>query len=247
MRKWAFVVFPHAGGLGQNFFKLKPHLPPEADFICVDYRGKKSASVQDLAARLLEDLRPKLFAMDTRIAFLGYSLGGLVAYEMACLLADQGREPELLMTAAMVPPQIQGSRPESEKYHPLSDELFIEKMEREAGINAAAFRDPIFRKAFLPALRQEVEIAEKYQFIEKKQRLSCRVISLYGREDKIVFKPGRGPEEFLERLGAWGQLTTGKFVLHLVGGGHFFLLEDSVPGMALIRQELNQDSSPGIS
>src|SRR6185436_10028203 len=96
------------------------------------------------------------------VVFLGYSLGGLAALEAALLLAEEEKEISLLITASMVPPRLQARKSEIEKYHTLEDEAFLERMEKEAGVNREPFQDPAFRKAFLPALRKEVEIAEKY-------------------------------------------------------------------------------------
>jgi medium-chain acyl-[acyl-carrier-protein] hydrolase len=172
-------------------------------------------------------------------------LGGLVALEAARLLAGEEKELSLLVTVSMVPPRVQALKGESEKYHLLEDDPFLEKMEKEAGVSLAPFRDPVFRRAFLPALRREVEIAEKYKPTEAGKKLDCPVLSLYGREDRIIFREGKTPEGLAEALGAWKEWTTGGFTLGFAEGGHFFLLDDPARGTALIRSRLDELEGTG--
>jgi surfactin synthase thioesterase subunit len=248
-RKWVLVVFPHAGGIGSSFFKLKPYLPDGVDLVCLDYPGKgerrddpSGKCVQDLAAGQLKYLRFLYANPENRIAFLGYSLGGLVAYETACLLADEGREPEILFAAAIYPPPFQGKGDPLKKYYLLDDERFLDRMEKAMGLHLDLFKEPKFRRAFLPILRREIEIAEKYQFQPRSQLLSCRIMGLYGRKDKALFDTEKSLEDYRDRLNLWRELTRGDFTLHFMEGGHFFLMDDPAPGMVMINREL-QDFS----
>jgi medium-chain acyl-[acyl-carrier-protein] hydrolase len=252
--EWNLAILPHAGGLSANFFDLKPFLPAGVHWMGFDYPGRGSRpvaggnSVQGLAVQLLEPLRPLCAQPARRTVFLGYSLGGLVGYEAACLLAEEGRAPDLLLTAAAVPPQLQYQRTLAEKYYPLEDGPFLKKLGEQTGVDVAPFQDPLFRRAFLPTLRREVEMAEEYRFVEKARRLTCPIISLYGKEDRVLF----GQEEPLEGLrgplGRWGELTDGGFSAHFLEGGHFFLLENPAPGMEILREGLEgveKEGGPG--
>lgn len=233
------MSFPHAGGWGTSFLSLQPFLPPETHFVILDYPRKRGqpanalpGSVQGLAEYFLNDLRPILGKPGEKTAFFGYSMGGLVAYEAARLLKKEGIKPDILITASMVPPQLQSMG--RTRYHLLDDSSFLEAVAKDTGISTDLSKKRIFLKYLFPFLRREVEMAEKYRWIPG-ERIDCPIICLYGREDKIVFDKGGNPEDYRKEMSLWGDLTSGCFSLHFIEGGHLFMLENPAPGMEVIR------------
>lgn len=246
--KRVFVAFPHAGGMGAGFLKLHPYLPEGTGFEFLDYPGKGGRrdhplpdTVQGLASYLLAELRPFFQRDRGRVVFFGYSLGALVAYEAACLLAQEGLQAEMLVTVSMVPPQLQ-SRGRT-RYHLLEDGPFLEEVGKATAFSPVFLKEPAFQKTFLPPLRKEVTVAEKYHW-NATESLACPILSLYGREDRVAWDKGGSPEGYRD-LGLWGELTRGGFYLHFMEGGHFFLLQDPAPGMSVIRRELQKRDSTG--
>ena len=136
-----FVSFPHAGGWGTSFLSLQPFLPPETrlrNSWITRVRGDNRQmpfprSVQGLAEYFLNDLRPILGKPGEKTAFFGYSMGGLVAYEAARLLKKEGIKPDILITASMVPPQLQSMG--RTRYHLLDDSSFLEAVAKDTGIS----------------------------------------------------------------------------------------------------------------
>ena len=240
--------------MGTSFFKLKTYLPEGFEILCLDYPGKGGIpadptlqTVQDVAKRLLEHIRPYLDDPIPKVSFLGFSLGGLVAYETASWMSREGLRPQLLIAASIYPPQLQGRKVAPEKFHLLDDDQFLDRMEKAMDLHTVFFKDPKFRRAFLPTLRKEMKMAETYRFQRKKERLSCPILALYGRNDKALFNPTRPIQEYQKHLGLWRELTSVGLTLNFAEGGHFFLLDDPIQGMEVVRKALvGLDDREGI-
>lgn len=98
-------------------------------------------------------------------------------------------------------------------------------------------KEGVFLKYLFPFLRREVEVAEKYRWIPG-ERIGCPILSLYGREDKIVFDKGGDPEDYRKEMSLWGDLTSGDFSIQFIEGSHMFMLENPAPGMAVVRHAI---------
>ena len=96
----ALYGVPGVGGHGLGFLELATALPSDMRFFGLEIQGFDGNaltfdSVETLASRLAEDIRrhcPK-----GPIAFIGYSLGGHIAFELARLFQAEGRSVEHLV------------------------------------------------------------------------------------------------------------------------------------------------------
>ncbi|HEX2316312.1 MAG TPA: amino acid adenylation domain-containing protein [Thermomonospora sp.] len=93
-----FFVHP-AGGLAWPYFQFQRHLGPDQPIYGLQARtftqGEPPESVAAMAAEYLERIRAVRPSGPYHLA--GWSLGGLVAYEIACLLQAAGEEVALLV------------------------------------------------------------------------------------------------------------------------------------------------------
>ncbi len=96
-----FCVHP-VGGNVLCYLDLARHLPAEQPFYGLQTPGAGPASLEEIATRYLSELRRVWPRGPYRLG--GWSLGGLIAFEMARQLAAQGEQPELVALIDTLPP-----------------------------------------------------------------------------------------------------------------------------------------------
>jgi medium-chain acyl-[acyl-carrier-protein] hydrolase len=147
-------------------------------------------------------------------ALFGYSLGGLIAFETARILArDPGQQqPRALIVAACRPPVVKSSPP---FLHKLPDEEFIRgHIDRyPGGIPRVILDEPDLLSMLLPILKADMEMFETYQYVPD-EPLRCPIYTIAGDRD-----PLNPPQS----MAGWREETTGMFLAETVAGGHFFI------------------------
>ena len=145
-------------------------------------------------------------------ALLGYSLGGLLSFELTrALRARRAPLPARLLVAAARAPQV--PRPFSSLAR-LSDEAFLAELGRRYnGLRPEVWENRQLRAMILPALRGDFEMLENYQYAAATP-LEVAISAFAGESDPVA------PPAEVER---WQEQTTGEFALRVLGGGHFFL------------------------
>ena len=136
------LCVPYAGGSAQVFHALARSMPETIEIGAIELPGRWSRRREPLLTRV-GDASRSLAAEITRLspkpyALLGYSVGGLIAFETARKLAqDAKQQPLALIVAAVGAP---AERPNRPHLHTLSDAEFIKKqMDRyPGGISPAA-------------------------------------------------------------------------------------------------------------
>ena len=207
--------FPFAGGGAAAFHAWGRNAPPEIEVWGVQLPGREDRfSEPPLASmeRLVESLLPPLASLlDERVAFLGYSMGALIAFELARRLRDRlGFQPRQLIVAARRAPHLPDPLPPT--YYLAEDALFAELQRRYECVPDAIARDAELRELYLPCLRADLELTETYVCVPRPP-LHCPIMAVGGRQDII-------PED---ALAAWSAHTTDACSIHTLPGGHFFL------------------------
>ncbi|MDY7229488.1 thioesterase II family protein [Hyalangium rubrum] len=210
--------FPYAGGTASVFHRwARSGTWPNVDVIAVQYPGHETRLQEPLSRRvpaLVEALGPVIRPLlDRPFAFLGYSLGTYVSLELAHWLQYTGAPLPLgLMLAAASPPHLR----RSQELYTLLDEEFIAELKRYGGTPAQVLAHRELMELLLPVLRADFEMADEYRR-DPEPRLSLPFTIWGGTEDADVAPPA---------LLGWRDLTTHDFTLHLLPGGHFFLLSE---------------------
>lgn len=218
---------PYAGGGAAVFRGWRGRLGPGLEAWPVELPGR--------GARLKEQPQTRLRALACDLAgaldlppgqpyaFLGYSLGALLAFEAIRELRRRGqRLPARLFVAARRSPRL---RDPGEPIHLLPDADFVREIQARypGGIPEPVLREAEVMALLLPSLRADFEMLETYQYAEE-EPLDCPVTAFRGHDDARV------P---LESLEAWSQETRGDFMIREFPGGHFFLrgVEAEVQGL----------------
>jgi medium-chain acyl-[acyl-carrier-protein] hydrolase len=207
--------FPNAGGGIAALYSWFRRLPPEIQLCPVQLPGRENRRAEAPFTRIgtlvnaLADVMPP--EMDRPFAFLGHSLGTLVAFELARELRSRGRPgPLRLIVSARRAPQVSDPSPH---IHQLSDAHFLAALRGHHGaMPDAILADPELLKIFLPALRADMEMLETYIHTPEAP-LACPISAFGGLDDPTVTRAD---------LAAWQDCTSSAFVLRMFPGGHFF-------------------------
>lgn len=222
--------FPYAGG-GASIYRLWPNDLPAAVEVCsiqppgreTRLREKPFTHTAPLTQALAPVLRPYF---DLPFAFFGYSLGSLVAFELARELRRQGGPMPLhLFVGGRRAPQIPDPEP---PIHDLPEPEFMHELRRLSGTPEAVLQNAELMQLLQPLLRADFAINETYPYTDEPP-LECPISAYGGLEDA---------EANQNDLAAWLEQTRGAFKLQMFPGGHFFLNSDRTSLLRSISEDL---------
>jgi medium-chain acyl-[acyl-carrier-protein] hydrolase len=212
------LCVPYAGGSAQVFHALARSMPETIEVGAIQLPGRWDRRREPLltkvsdASRSLADEITRL--SPTPYALFGYSLGGLIAFETARILARDAKQqqPLALIVAAVGAPAERSNRPH---LHTLPDAEFIKKqMDRyPGGISPAVLAEPDLMEMLLPILKADTKMFETYQYLPG-AALACPIYAIAGEQD---------PQCPPSSMAGWEKETSGSFVAEAVAGNHFFI------------------------
>jgi surfactin synthase thioesterase subunit len=207
---------PHSGSGASQFSSWKNFLPPNLDLCPIQLPGRENrlretpfTRIRPLAENLAEVLEPYL---DRPYILYGYSLGALVAFELARQLRRQKTNPavSLFALARPAPHLAQTKNP----LHRLPDDIFVAELTRRFnGMSPLILQDPELMKLLLPTLRADVTALETYVY-QDEEPLDCPICAFGGSFDATTTE---------DELRAWRLHTHRSFELKVFQGDHFFI------------------------
>jgi pyochelin biosynthesis protein PchC len=210
------IAFPYAGGGASVFRRWVTDLEHSEwlDFAVVQMPGREDRSEEtpyrDLTS-LLNQLESALGPLLTVPYILfGYSMGALLAYELALRFTLVGKTPQLLAVAARTPPH--RMKPTAAGLTS-SEDAIRSKVQRLGGAAPGLIESKLFEEHFLPILQADFQLVDSFSR-SFPQVLPCKLLALAGSED---------PEVPLEQIRAWAATAGGGYDLKIFEGGHFFL------------------------
>jgi medium-chain acyl-[acyl-carrier-protein] hydrolase len=221
--------FPPGGAGAVVYRKWMPLLGPEIEVCPLELPGRLArrqesllSSLPELVERAAAALRDELSG---RFAFFGYSMGSLVAFELARLLRrERGIEPEWLFVAAHGAPQLPRRAPAMAG---APDHELLDFFQRTYGpMPAEILGYPELLPVISEILRADVHILERYAYAAE-DPLGCPIRAFGGLCDEST------PHA---ELGAWQAQTAADFAFQMFPGGHFFW-EDSMIELVRILRE----------
>lgn len=211
------LCLPYAGGNARMFRHWDAAMPEGVESCPVELPGRGTRrgeccvpSIPVLVEMMATEMEPLL---DLPFAIFGYSMGGLVGFELARALRRlYGREPAALLVAAQNAPSVPLERPTARRS---TDEELSAALYRSGGMSEGALANARFMRAFLPVLRADYTLVDTYAYdAASEEPLRCPIHFYTGAEDALVSE--RGQEE-------WRRETSGDFAVHGFPGGHYFL------------------------
>jgi len=224
--------FPYAGRGASLYVPWESRLGPGVEVCPVQLPGREERLHEPLARRMsgivdgfLADVGPEL---DRPFAFLGYSMGGVVAFEIARRLqAERARSPEALFVSASRPP---GTHKQGMKTYALPDPALVAELRRWNGTPEIVLREPELLRMVLPIVRADLELLYHYE-PPANAALTCPIFAFGGTRDHEL------PVALLSR---WRDFTRERFELQMFDGDHFFINANPRPLQAVVRGELGK-------
>ena len=240
--KLRLLCFPYAGGGAAAFRAWSAALPAHFEVCAVQYPGRENRWQEPLCTSL-DELLPALAnglqaEFDRPCAFFGYSLGALVAFELARLRAQQQQPgPVHLFVAAHAAPHLSYTDP---PLHTLAQPEFIRKLTDFNGTPQEILHNAELMELVYPILRADFTMNETYLY-RPGPPLTCRLSAFGGLSDQLVSR---------SELEAWREHTQRDFSLRMLPGDHFFmhsmqalLLRSMVQDLTLSLGQLNGSRS----
>jgi medium-chain acyl-[acyl-carrier-protein] hydrolase len=206
--------FPYAGGGASVFRNWDKDLPPTIELCPVQLPGRETrvvepaySRIESLVKTLSLELKPFL---GIPYVFFGYSMGALIAFELARVLASQSSGPSHIFLAARPGPCLPSPYPRTDM---LSTPEFIEELKRRGGISNVVQENHELLNMVLPTVRADFALCENYTYTPGKI-LGCPLSIFGGTADPNI------PEH---NLAAWSTETTSSCNVRMFVGDHFFI------------------------
>lgn len=205
-------IFPHAGGSASGYKPFARAFSMDAKRIAVQYPGRAGGhdvpdleSIPALADHIYPMLRQNV--VGSRVAFFGHSMGGVLAFEIARRLEEDGKSLAALFISASPAPGHGGY----EQLYQGTDEELLEMVASMTGTDSR-FVGGRFGATVLKTLRNYGAITS--YSCPPGATVSCPIYAYAAAGDTAVS---------FDSINAWSNFTTGDFALRTVAGDHFYI------------------------
>lgn len=226
--------FHHSGGGASIYYSWIKHLSPHIEMIPIQLPGRENRFMEPLTNNLkniLNALNEGFYLYKDKPFFVfGHSLGGLIAFEfIKSIYQHYSLYPRHIIISATKAPHMPFRM---KALSPLGNKALKEELKIYNGIDERILNNDELFDLFLPVLKTDFSISERYQYQSMDAtRLPCDILHLSGNQDVSVNA---------EEIQAWRAHTTGKFEHISFSGGHFFIKEHQKNIIKLINQIAGQ-------
>ena len=229
--KLQLFCFPYAGGGASAFKAWSETFSDQVELCLIQMPGREERLSEQLIKdmpQLVDTLAQEITVFSKKpFAFFGHSMGAIVAYETARRLNSmRASQPIHLFLSARAAPHLQKN---TDLLRFLDDQTFVDKLQETYGAVPEAIRkSPELKKIFLPILRADVELLEKYEEVSS-ETLDYPITALGGISDPAISRAN---------LEGWQARTSAKLTRHEFPGNHFFIDEEREAVIAAITNDL---------
>lgn len=212
------VIFPFAGGNASSFYRWVREFPfkDEVSIDVVQLPGRGNRASEPLITEFSGLCRGVYPLLEKRVdegpcIFLGYSMGAMLAFELACRLEQRlGKGPDSLILAARKSPAFnsQGTRRKN-----ISRVKMVSELRKLGGTPDELLNNPSLYSHYFDVLEADFTALENYQY-QSGNIVNAPIMAIGGVDDV---------ETDLAQLYDWRNYTNDCFSMHLVPGGHFFV------------------------
>ena len=228
-------IFPYAGGGIAPFKKWYDKLP-KMNIYVAQYPGREArfsekaiSDINILVDDIFQEIREKLNQHGEYYLF-GHSMGTKVVYELALRIKHSNLpEPKGLIVSACEAPCYKEEKPICD----LDDDAFIEELKKYDGTPKEILDNKELMNIFLPTLRADFKLSERYQDT-KKEKLNSNILGLIGDQDKNI-----NGENFMK----WKEYTHHHFVYKYIKGDHMFINHEIESVIKVIKEFIDETES----
>ena len=212
------VCLPYSGVGASIYREWSALLSPVAHVCAVQLPGREERvaeppvrHIDALLAQLVPALRPWL---DRPFVVFGHCLGGLLAAELAVVLAREGLEPRALFLSGTTPPWLAEQHPAD--LSQVTDVDLVREMRRRGTLPTRLAAEPSLMALTMPAVRADIALGASMQARRRPTNplLTCPLVLFAGADDATA------P---IDAMQEWSRLTSGETTQQRVfPGNHFF-------------------------
>jgi|SRR5690554_5846268 len=225
------ITLPFAGGSAANYINWKPYLNQAIDLVPIELAGRGRrineplyADINEMTEDVFQIVKKEI--IDDEYVIFGHSMGALLAYELVHKIKKNNFSlPIHIFFSGRYAPNTYMA--EDKILHNLPYEEFKKEILEMGGTTSEIFEHPELTRLFLPVLRNDIKIAETYQFINSRTPHDCDFSILIGKEEDYT----------IEQLAGWRKLTSGRCEFHRFEGGHFFIHEEREKVVELVNEK----------
>lgn len=217
------ICLPYAGAHVNVFSELQKQMNrcyPSLGVISLEYPGhgrrfseKPAGSIKEITADLFSTLQKSLDKSE-ELLLLGYSMGSIIAYELAQLLIGAGYTVSKLLLMAATPPHRIEVVDEAEP----DDETLLERCQIYGLIKEGQFASAQMRQLFLPALRSDITAVNRYNL---DNQYHCH---FFQPEVEIAVFQGL-LDKSVTAVADWRDISISHIYYYSYPSGHFFYYE----------------------
>lgn len=210
---------PYAGGSETIYYRWRQFLGESIKLWPIELKGRGKRYNQEFYDNLEEAVNDIYDSIKDEIekddyAIYGHSMGSLLAYELYYKIVSMGkRKPKHIFFSGYSAPNIIKER---EITYTLPDYDFMNKIIELGGTPQEVIDNKELLDLFIPILKNDIKILEKYQYIDREEKIGCDISVLNGSKDTMKLN------EIIE----WRKHGSKKCKMYTFDGNHFFINEN---------------------
>jgi len=212
-------AIPYAFGSSCCYYDLKKCLNSSIELISLDYsgHGKRISDpllyeVGDIADDLYRQIKSEL-QRDEKYALLGYSMGGLMCYEILKRIKDGHYPKNVFIFSSHYPGHIY----ESDEYEHYELEDVKALLKEYGGTPEYILEYNDFLTFMKPIVCADMIALRDYSNNDTEYRINCPLTVICGSDETDT------PESFEK----WKTYSLNSYYFYIFQGGHFFLFENT--------------------
>lgn len=206
------LCLPHAGASADAYVPWIRDLAGVLELWAVTPAGRRHRAAEPLRFDpdlLIAEVAEEVSELDDRpLLIFGHSMGALIGYEVAAVLAGTPHQPRAVVVSGTAAPHLRDAR--RREY---TDQDLAESLIDWGGTAPEVAADPQLQQLLFPPLRADLQLCDAYRRTAPHQ-LPSPLSAVAGRDDRVA-PPAQ--------VAAWAEYTTEFLGLTRFPGGHFFV------------------------
>lgn len=190
MKKVKLICLPYAGSTAAVYYKWNRLIEESIEIIPIDYPGHGTKSNEDLCDNLqllVDNIWKEIeeIIFDGEYSIFGHSMGSAVAYELVRRIQERRYQmPKHVFFSGRKPPHLCNLMT---SLHSASISELRNYVLELGETPEEVFDNQLLSNIFIPIIRADYKVLEKYEFQPCNRKLNCDISILYGNQDKLTF------------------------------------------------------------
>ena len=216
-KKIKLYCIPYAGGSAAIYYRWRPYFQDNIEIVPLELKGR-GQRVGEAFYESLEEAVEDLFDIikdeldNSPYMIFGHSMGSMLAFQLVHKIQENRYPMPMRLFVSGRKSPIYSSI--GENMHDASIEKIKAKMLSYGGTPPEVFEDPKLIEYFLPVIRADYYMMEKFVYKDFEEKLDCKIAVFYGLDDKDTDE---------ETVKEWSKYTMSNINVYAFEGNHFFI------------------------